>query len=457
MSLENLPSHLVLVLVIGGPLALLRPYWAFVLATFVLATVDKFTLGQSRTTVLGPYFNALDALLLIALIAMVADSVRKRQIIIPHPVMLILVILIIATMQSVHRFGFSYDTMRALRWALSFPLFFLITANMVTDESRGRLLVLSLFLGSVIASSSNMLNVESRVASYYAHGGDIYWLRNRQWSAPAIWFALVMPLATFPARRIERWLYGISGGLFLSAIVLTFARSMWVSMVVALPILLLMFRMQKSPSLLWLLKALLFLLYLVVVAIVLFALVLPGLDIVTALRQRIDTLIYEDSLLDETLDRRLAVRYELDAWRGGTLVLGSGLWYFQEEREAGVPIAYNHVGYITYLAQLGLVGLLIYGVYLPLSVLRNSRRVWLNSQGEATRFLGLLAGSAFVYLSIVFLISGSLLPHAPLPGILAGAVWALSSQQAPSGTFSERHTSDNTENDLVSLEHWFNL
>lgn len=447
MFLENLDTtqYLALALVIGIPLALLRPYWALIFATFLLTIEDNATLAQSRSAILGPYFNALDALLLVALVSMVVDSVRTQPIIIPRPVILILVILLIATIQSVHEFGPSYYTMRALRWALSFPLFFVVAANMVTDESRSRRLVLSLFLGTVIAALSSLL-VQSRIASYYAYGA-IALIRSPRLAGVPSSFVLAMPLATLPARRIVRWLYWVSGGLFLSVIALTFTRSIWIGMIVALPILLLMFRVRTRRALPHPLKTLLFLLFIVVAASVVFTLVLPELNIVSALRQRIDTMIYEDLRSKATFDRRNALRYELDAWRSGTLILGRGLSYFQSKYTVGtqVPIAYNHLGYITYLAQLGLVGLLIYGVYLPLSVIRNSRRVWLNSQGEATRFLGLLVGSTFVHLSIVFLASGSLLSHAPVSGLLGGAVWAVSRQQALSGTFGERHTSDNTK------------
>ena len=446
MSLENLPRYLVLVLVIGGPLALLRPYRALVFAAFLLIYADNGPLALSRTTVLGPYFNALDATLCIALIAMAVDSVRTRQIVIPRPVKLILIILVIATAQSLYAFGYSYYTMRALRWALSFPLFFLIAANMVTDESRSRLLVLSVFLGAAIPALQNLFTERSLSGRYYyAYRGSIAAIRVQVHGlTPAL--LPIMPLADLPGGRILRWLYRISGGILLLALALTFTRSMWISTLIAFPIVLLIFRVQASQDL-RLVKVLLLLLYIVVTASLLYSLILPELDIVRVLRQRIDSLIYEDLRFGATLDRMNALRYELDAWRSGTIILGRGISYFQSKYVYGtqVPIAYNHMGYATYLAQLGLVGLLIYGVYLPLSVLQNSRRLWLNSQGEATRFLGLLAGGVFVYLSIVFLMSGSLLSHAPAPGILAGAVWALSGPQALSGTSSEGHTSDNTE------------
>jgi hypothetical protein len=171
--------------------------------------------------------------------------------------------------------------------------------------------------------------------------------------------------------------------------------------------------------------------------LVFFTLALPELDIVSALGERIDSLTNEDSRTATSLDRMRAMEDELSAWSNGTRILGRGLSFFQGAYDQGTDVefvAYNHVGYVTYLSQLGIVGLLIYGIYLPLTVLRSSRRVWLNFQGEATRFLGLLTGATFVVAAIVYLANGSLLSQSPVEGVLAGAVWALSRQRGLSGT-----------------------
>ena len=70
MEPNGYPSFILyLILLVGIPLALSRPFKAFLMITFVLAAADANAFTYTRTKFLGPYFNANDACLLIVLLA----------------------------------------------------------------------------------------------------------------------------------------------------------------------------------------------------------------------------------------------------------------------------------------------------------------------------------------------------------------------------------------------------
>lgn len=68
MEPTGYPSFILyLIALIGVPFAFVRPYKAFLTVTFLLAAADATAFTYTRTPFLGPYFNANDACLLIAL------------------------------------------------------------------------------------------------------------------------------------------------------------------------------------------------------------------------------------------------------------------------------------------------------------------------------------------------------------------------------------------------------
>ena len=86
----------------------------------------------------------------------------------------------------------------------------------------------------------------------------------------------------------------------------------------------------------------------------------------------------------------------------------------------------GHLGYVTYLSQFGLLGLFVYGIYLPLSVIKYSRNVWLNGRLPIERYVALLAGSCMIFNSITFIMSSSFIGLGSfVPGILTGSIWVL--------------------------------
>jgi hypothetical protein len=127
--------------------------------------------------------------------------------------------------------------------------------------------------------------------------------------------------------------------------------------------------------------------------------------------------------------RERALGVEMSQWWDGTLVFGRGLYFFQDVENSDDPaykIAFGHLGYVTYLSQLGLVGLAVYGVCLLWEVVRRSRFLYFYSDQREVRYLALLAASSILCLSLIFVMSSHFLALGYFaPGVLYGGLWAL--------------------------------
>jgi hypothetical protein len=130
-----------------------------------------------------------------------------------------------------------------------------------------------------------------------------------------------------------------------------------------------------------------------------------------------------------TATRENAFRAEFGDWMGGTLVFGRGLSYYQNvdnPEDDARHIAFGHLGYVTYLSQLGLIGLLVYGIYFPLSIIHDGRFLWRHALFPAVRYLGLLTTASVLSMSIAFVMSSSFLAVGVTgTGAIYGAAWSM--------------------------------
>jgi len=182
---------LYLILLIGIPLALNKPFKAFILVAFMLSAGDANAFTFTRSELLGPYFNVNDACLLIALIALLPYIInRTKQLQFPKVTKWIIVVLLIGFVQSWFVMGWKYETLRALRWSLNLPIFFIIAATMVDNKSKLKLLLLVLFLGSVVSVVQHIIFVRSNIEMYELTGGDIGQFRTLTFRNPGLFFLL---------------------------------------------------------------------------------------------------------------------------------------------------------------------------------------------------------------------------------------------------------------------------
>ncbi len=414
-------SFLLAILIIGLPLALLRPYSAFLLGVFVLSALAPGELAQVRT-ILGPYFNALDACLVVAIMAAVVDGLRRGRLVVPGVLAVMILVLSIATVQTAWKLGFTYETLRALRWALTFPLWYFVASNMVVDSVRVKALVITLFVGTILVDLRGLLLVSSRL-ELYVSAENYAVIRNSRLMGVSVYILPAMIVWILPHRWWQKIVYLGVGAIFALTIVSSQTRSSWIAVPVTVSVLWWLLGRRSRDSWLRLFKIMIVVGVVTALVLVVFRFAFPGLDPFNLVVNRMNELTNPGG---SSLSRRLALNYELQSWLESPIILGQGLSYFQAYIGSGIAV--NHLGYLTYLAQLGILGFLVYAVYVPISVVRDSIKVFTHTRGWFLGFFATLSTACMVYLAAVFFMSGSLLSHAPIPGILAGGIWALSKQ-----------------------------
>jgi hypothetical protein len=137
------------------------------------------------------------------------------------------------------------------------------------------------------------------------------------------------------------------------------------------------------------------------------------------------------------------LRVEMGDWLDGNPIIGRGLDYFESINKGPKSgrslisksgVAFGHLGYVTYLSQLGLIGLLAYGIWFPRAVVLRSRRLLQQPHAPPeVVHLAALTGAAFIYYPLMFLFSGSFLMVWYVTPILVGGVWGMTAFQFEPG------------------------
>ena len=432
MEIQGYPPFIIfIVLGVGVPLAFLRPFAAFLFATFLLTAADTAMFNKTRTAMLGPFLNLADTCVLLALIALFFEKFRtKEPFRLPQVIALMLFVLAIAAAQSLWRFGFTHNTMGPIRYAVEVPIAYFLGANFVTSTARARKLIATLLCGAVAAAVQHILFVATIWRSKDLSMDTYNLMRTITFWAGCMSSAFLLSgiFWRMPADTMKKGLCVAAALLFLATLFLNQTRSLWIATAGAVPVLMLVSKrgdwMRVSARL-----------AVGGVAIVLFLSALcqylmPGLNISRLAGHRIATLLSVDAMASGAGSRQRAFHIEMRDWLDGTMVMGRGLSFFQvyEEgtsRDPSRKVAFAHLGYITYLSQLGVIGLLVYGFYLPLGVFRNGLWLWRHAEPPVLCYLGLLGIASIVCLSIMFLMSSQFLGVGSFaPGVLYGAVWA---------------------------------
>lgn len=423
---------LYLILLIGIPLSLFRPFKAFLMVVFLTAAANADAFTFTRTPLLGPYFNANDACLLIVLLAIVSDKVMpkvagkyniKNKKIIMGPAKWIILVLLIGFVQSCFVMGWTYDVLRALRWAITLPVYFIIAATMVDKKDKVRPLLLTLFLGSLVSVFEHFFYVQSRMSLYQLSAGDIGQFRTIAFRSPGLWL-LLAGLVWLPETKILKRPVLIGAGiLFAVSTILNQTRSIWMSSIAVLPVTFLLFRQKKIIEKAIVLPFVLLVLYGGISLAMHY--VTPNISPGDIIMPRFKILFQGDMINENTLSRRLDFQLEMEKWSQGTLILGRGLSYFAPYYMIpyrGNRVAWGHLGHVSTLAQLGLIGFFVYSIYLPFIIIQASRKIWIEASDEV-KFLGLFAGLTMIWFWICFFMSDSFLGQHAAAGIIFGAAW----------------------------------
>lgn len=417
---------LFIIIIMGSIIAIKKPYWGYLFALFLPIALSIPTMTFSRFSSLGSYFNLYDASLLIVIISLISETkLTNTPYRWPNLPFAMMGVLILGFGITTAQFGFRYETLRALRWGIDIPLFFLAAFVMLRDERRHSALLIVLVGGAVVAEAQHLyfvltnpsLMVESEVsllrstmfglsnslplllAGFYLVGRTVKWL----WLQIAIGaLFLVVAIST----QTRSWALGLIGGLFLSTIFLSKLD----------PI-----RWRKN-------------LVLVITLTLGMTIILPFFNLSGAarnLQSRFHGLVEGEA--EASNGRNEAAAAELGDWMNTNLavvVAGNGLDYFTTKYQLGVSelgnIAFGHLGYLTYLSQLGIIGFLIYGVWFPMAVIRRAATVFRHSFLPSTRYLAVLAAASFFFCIVTFFFSGSFLMRNPVVATLAGFAFVMS-------------------------------
>jgi len=435
MDIEGYPPiFLLLTLGLGVPFAFFRPYRTFLASIFFLTAANFHRFIGTRLPSLGPYLNLWDAFILIACLALFIDLLHRRErLYIPGVVLLLLGIVTIGACQTFWKLGWTYDTLKAYRHAMNVPIGFLLGSNLVCTRERAKGLYLALLAGVVAAGLQHVFYSVTRwrvAALTMARFGG---MRTITYVAGHLGPPFLVSWLVWPVRGgIGRKIACLTTALVLMAsIFLKQTRTIWIAMLGAYPILLLINHRQTTKATFK--KAVVAL----VVVLLMFALcevILPGLEVGGLINQRVADIFRQDYKRAD-LSRLNALRVEMGHYLQGTLVFGRGLAFFQTlEKYSGLSyrwrVAFNHMGYVTYLSQLGLLGLFLYGVYFPARIGYDGHTLSHGDTPEAVRKCGQLACASIVYLAIASISSNNLLAPVFLPtAVLFGAVWRLARLQ----------------------------
>jgi hypothetical protein len=240
------PFVLYLILIIGLPLAHFRPYKGFLMAIFLITAADSSSFTYTKTEILGPFFNAYDACLIIAIISVTIYCLRaKRKLLFPNVIKYVFIVLTIGFAQSLFAIGnIDYHVLRAMRWAIALPAYFIIAATMVNDEKKAKSLLIVLFWGSVISAIEHIIYVKALTPDFLLYG-NLGIIRSIAFRNPGLWILLSCLVWMPNIKSFKRPL--MLGGLILFAIsvLLNQTRSIWISSLIALPIVFLIFKQEN--------------------------------------------------------------------------------------------------------------------------------------------------------------------------------------------------------------------
>ena len=423
------------VLLVGGILIFLRPFYAFIFSVFGLAAKNFHAAVFTRTDVFGPYLNLADLLLWISFLSILSQSFyNKKAITLPRILLCVVAVIFVASLQSIVSYGLEPYVMRSIWSVCIFPLAFLASNNIVRSEARAKYFYWALFLGAFFAAMQHMAFLagvtsmgrmgaaELRTISYVMNGG--YFLLivalfsksvgNSRLMSNMDYFGLILIAISFIMAQTRQlylvFVVTIIAFAFLFREHVKFHKTMIKIVVIGFLVLLISNGLYKNWSL---------------------------SDIVGG---RIESLTDDGSRTRSYLTRWLGIQTEMGLWLKSPLFIGVGTSYppeFTEVfREGGdtssnyfVIGALDHVAVSSYLAHFGLIGFSLYLIFLPLFTMLRSKRLLSMNPSVYVNRIALLAVA--VALGDVLNMFGSMLNTSPashVTGLIYGALWGVSSQ-----------------------------
>lgn len=423
-----------LIAITGLFLVIFRPYWAFLFSLFCLAGRNYHAAVFTRTPFAGPYLNLNDLLLWIALFAMLSETLKyKRKIWMPKILFAIFALVIIGDIQSIFKYGFIKEVLRRVWSTAIFPILFLVGVNMVRDEKRARHFYWTLFFGALVSALQHFIYIKS-VTPFEISSGSMQ-IRTISYIFSGGLYLLLGAVFTKPDKNIKGIkLVGYYTALSLIGLsyILSLTRGIYITLIFVLITLPLIIRKKiKIP------KIALNTGLIIVVFILIIPIFFPKVDLLNILTERFQSFIYKETFKGAYKTRWLGATTELNLWlNNSTLILGVGSYSppklsrspLYEVYEIG---ATGHVALTTYLAHFGILGLLIYGILLPITTIKSARDIFFNYNIEYGNKIALIAISlALSDLIGLFWSNHYIAPISHIPALIYGAIWGISKENS---------------------------
>lgn len=422
-----------LIIIIGLIFIIWHPKYNFWFAVFYFSSREIRTAAMTRIEGLGPYLNLDDFIILILILSLIRIAFKK-EVKVPLVVIWLLLCFIMSILMISLNYNFTYEVQREHKAALYFILAIFLSYNFISKENDLAILLIMLFVGSVAASIQYLFLTQEKI--------DLYGTVNIQETIRSVGFMALIPVFIITSIFLKiKWLdtliikliYSIGLSLMLVNIILSQTRSIYISIILTIILIFLLHNEFKVKSSLVLIIIIPFIVYII------FDQYLKFININEVIFGRLQLLSDNPTTDITTIGRAVAVKYEFAAFLKSNIIFGNGMGftYFIPEGKS-IYIAWGHIGHIAYLSRLGVMGFIIYSIFIPLSALKYLTRTKTNNLKFSYTKIFIIFGTALVINDwIQFWMSSSYLGlTAFLPGAVIGIIWALKDKRIKLTEFS---------------------
>jgi len=411
---------------IGLGLLFFRPYWAFLFSLFCLAARNFHAAVYTRTEFLGPYLNLNDLLLWIALFALIVELLHKRKTLwMPKILAAIFVLLFVGDLQSIIKYGCAEEVLRRLWSTAIFPILFLVAANFVNDAERAHSFYWALFLGAVTASLQHLFFIKT-ATFLQVYPGEAQ-IRTISYIMSGGLLLVISAIFKKPDKNLgpyKSFLFYSGLALIGLSYLLSFSRGLYIFTLASLFVF--PFLLKKG---LRIYKPVYSLIVIIILALFVVEIISPNLKLDQILNRRFESFRTKDKFSESYETRWQGAQTELNLWlNNSSLILGVGSvvppeFQYAEIEETG---ALGHVGFTTYLCQYGILGLLLYGVFLPFLTIKVAKKYFAEHAFTygGTIVLLAIACSLFDIIGLTWS-QHHLYAFTHVQGLIYGAMWGL--------------------------------
>lgn len=399
-----------------------KPQYTFWMGIFYFSARELRMAAFTRLPQFGPYLNLDDFIILLMLLSLIHIAFRYK-INLPSAAFWVALCIFTSILMIAAKYSFTYPVQREHKVAFYFLFGIILSYNYVRREKDLEIFLKVLFVGSIVASLQYLLLIQERLETFGP--------TNIQESIRSVGFMALIPSFIISSFFLKlKWLgaigvkliYFAGLSLMLVNLFLSQTRSLYIAIILTVLLIFLLRREIKTKSFIIIVIVVPFLVYII------FDQYLNLLNINEVIFGRIQLLSDSPATDVTTIGRLNAIEREINAFFNSSIIFGNGLGFTYFLPEANNPyISWGHIGPIAYLARLGLLGFIVYSIYIPFTSLYLLLREKIKSLKVDYTKIFIIFGTALIISDwISFWMSASYLGiGAFLPGTVIGIVWAL--------------------------------